>query len=80
MARAVSGRTVGVLVGQLFYLFVAPHTPSPWGHVELVQKMRGLGSGAGVRQGSAESHVGHVDQLTATIWELWAMQNVSGQR
>ena len=42
-----------------------PHTPNPWGHVELVQKTRGLGSGNWVRLRSAKSDVRSVD----TIWE-----------
>ena len=49
-------------------LFVAPHTPSLWGHAELVQKTRGLGSGYWVRQGAAKSGVRDVVMLT-TIWE-----------
>lgn len=35
-----------------------PHTPNPWGHVELVQKTRGLGSGNWVRPRSAKSGEG----------------------
>ena len=38
--------------------FVAPHTPNPWGHVELVQKTRGLGSGNWVRPRVSEVGVG----------------------
>jgi hypothetical protein len=36
------------------HLFVAPHTPNPWGHVELVQKTWVLGSGYWVGLRSAK--------------------------
>ena len=39
-------------------LLVAPHTPNPWGHVELVQKTWVLGSGNWVGLRSAKSGEG----------------------
>ena len=35
-------------------LFVAPHTTNSWGHVEFVQKTRGLGSGNWCKAGISE--------------------------
>ena len=49
---------------------MAPHTPNPWGHVELVQKSRGLDSGYWVRQGSAKSRDGVLFGVRPPFWNL----------
>ena len=48
---------------------MAPHTPNPWGHVELVQKTWVLGSGNWVGLRSAKSGEGRLteDYLPLTL-------------